>query len=889
MIELLAPAGNFDCLKAAVQNGADAVYFGGGNFNARNSANNFVGSELKEAIQYAKLRNVKINFTLNTLIKNDEFSDAINLAERVYELGCDAVIVQDLGLAKYIIKNLPGMDVHASTQMTIHNLEGVNALEKLGFARVVLSRELSLHEIEYICSHTKLEVETFIHGALCISYSGQCLFSSMVGGRSGNRGKCAQPCRLPYELLEISSPDSANNDAMNSEAMNSDAMNSDAMNLIKLSNANSNSEFINASSKAEFISSSKSAAFNRTNNKTKININNKIKTDDKIIDRGYLLSPKDLCGLNYIPSLIKAGVKSLKIEGRLKSPTYVATVTRIYRKYIDLAYSDQPYVVDPADIRELAQAFNRGGFSDGNFDSEPNKDYVFTEKSNNTGLFAGTISSVNAKRGLVSFKTQEPLAIGDKVLVEHEDTKYTISEMMLNNKNIKSAKPSNLITIGRLKGNIHSGDKIYKISDYATFDQVEKSLNIERKKIPLSAIVNIHIGEPISLEVTSQDDSGNYFSMSSEKTLDIIPDEATNYALTIDKVKAQLTKTTDTPFEFKYIKVNMDENVHLPKLSALNQLRRECIADLQQQAIKRFERKIDASSTETAIATINAKLPITSSLLTAIKNKKQKVAIYFDELNTNYDYSVLKKFDYAYVPYMYAIDDKYQKAITEISNKAKIYFAMPTVLKDNYRNIFFNHFEDTAKKFGTKGILITNLGCIDFFKDLKKKYEIIANYNLNIFNSNSLEELKKLGVQRFTLSPELDEGNLKLLATTSPIQSELIVYGKIPLMTIGYCPLGSCNKCHPHCDMKCRSGNKYYLKDRLGLKFRIIPDNVQTITTIYNSKTNSINYSNINPDVVRISVLDESVEDINNIISNVKEDKIFSGSEFTTGNLKRFV
>ena len=187
MVELLAPVGDFECLKAAVQNGADAVYFGGGNFNARASAHNFDNDELKEAIRYAKLRNVKINFTLNTLLKNEEFDAAIELANRIYELGCDAVIVQDLGLAKYIINNLPGMDVHASTQMTIHNIHGVNELERLGFKRVVLSRELPMHEIEYICSHTKLEVETFIHGALCISYSGQCLFSSSIGARSGKK------------------------------------------------------------------------------------------------------------------------------------------------------------------------------------------------------------------------------------------------------------------------------------------------------------------------------------------------------------------------------------------------------------------------------------------------------------------------------------------------------------------------------------------------------------------------------------------------------------------------------------------------------------------------------------------------------------------------------
>lgn len=183
-VELLIPVGDFDCLVAAVQNGADTVYFGSSMFNARNSATNFDIYTLEKAIDYAKLRNVKTNLTLNTLIKDDEFEEAINIAKKAYEFGIDAIIVQDLGLASYLIKNFPSLPIHASTQMTVHNLEGVLQLEKLGFKRVVLSRELSFEEIEYICKNSNVEIESFIHGALCISYSGQCLFSSSVGGRS---------------------------------------------------------------------------------------------------------------------------------------------------------------------------------------------------------------------------------------------------------------------------------------------------------------------------------------------------------------------------------------------------------------------------------------------------------------------------------------------------------------------------------------------------------------------------------------------------------------------------------------------------------------------------------------------------------------------------------
>lgn len=183
-IELLSPVGDSDCLKAAVQNGADSVYFGSNLFNARASANNFDINALKQAIEYCKLRNVKTNLTLNTLIKNDELNDAIDLAKTAYRFGIDAIIVQDFGLARFLIKHIPDLPIHASTQMSIHNLEGVKALQKLGFKRVVLSRELSADEIEYICKNSQIEIEAFVHGALCISYSGQCLASSMIGGRS---------------------------------------------------------------------------------------------------------------------------------------------------------------------------------------------------------------------------------------------------------------------------------------------------------------------------------------------------------------------------------------------------------------------------------------------------------------------------------------------------------------------------------------------------------------------------------------------------------------------------------------------------------------------------------------------------------------------------------
>ncbi|WP_018248448.1 DUF3656 domain-containing U32 family peptidase [Orenia marismortui] len=202
-VELLSPVGNWDSLYAAVQNGCDAVYLGGKSFNARENADNFSLEELKEVFDYAHIRGVKVYLTVNTLYKDSEVADVLEFIEKIYHYGVDAVILQDLGVARLVSLNFPDLELHASTQLTIHNLEGARYLEELGFSRVVVARELSIPEIKEIAEGSNLEVESFVHGALCISYSGQCLMSSLIGGRSGNRGRCAQPCRLPYTLVDL--------------------------------------------------------------------------------------------------------------------------------------------------------------------------------------------------------------------------------------------------------------------------------------------------------------------------------------------------------------------------------------------------------------------------------------------------------------------------------------------------------------------------------------------------------------------------------------------------------------------------------------------------------------------------------------------------------------
>lgn len=798
--ELLSPVGDFDCLKAAIQNGADAVYFGADSFSARASSTNFRLDQLAEAIDYAKIRNVKTNLALNTLIKNEELENAIQIVKVAYEAGIDAVIVQDLGLAKYLITNFPDLQIHASTQMTIYNLEGVKLAEKLGFSRVVLARELSISEIENICKNTNIEIEVFIHGALCMSYSGQCLLSSMIGGRSGNRGTCAQPCRLPYTLVKA--------DAVTTETL----------------------------------------------------------------DSGYILSTRDVCGLDYIPKLIKAGVKSFKIEGRMKNPEYVALVTKIYRKYIDLALSNEPYSVDYNDKKILMQVFNRGGFSSGHLQDEYNDELVYSEKPNNMGLYLGTVEKFNSEKGLVSLTSKEALSIGDTISIEKESGIYTISELMLGHSNIEESLPFQPVTIGRMKGNISVGDKIYKMSNKELNRIALKSLVKENRKAKFNCLVTVKKNQPLTMTVASVSDdphnifSNIYFTVSS----DTCPIEALNAPITADRVISQISKTKNTPFEFVNINVDIDADAFLPAVSALNELRRTAIERIEIVTKNRYSRdSLD-------------NLPDVNFDEAKIAKDKKKVSVLFNKFNKYFDYTLLEKVDDIYVPYKYFVDETCIESLKLLSKKYNLYIYMPTISK-NFAKYNYDKILESIPKI--KGFVISNISHLSLVQKYGDKYEFIANYTLNIFNNLTLEELSKNNISKYVISPELSKEVLNDLS--SKYNTEMIVYGNLPVMNTNYCLLGKSNKCYFKCQKQCNSYSDFYLKDRLGLEFKLNAEN--GITTLYNSKTTSIESSDLNVDSIRLDFLDESLSDINMAIRTHRNGGKLDGITYTNGNLNREV
>lgn len=813
--ELLSPVGDLECLKAAVQNGANTVYLGASSFNARARATNFNNENLKEAILYAKLRNVKVNLTLNTLLKENELNEAISLAVFAYNCGVDAIIIQDLGLAKFLHTNYPEITLHASTQMTVHNLEGVKQLEAFGFKRVVLSRELSISEIEYIRKNTNVELEVFIHGALCISYSGQCLFSSMVGNRSGNRGMCAQPCRLPYELY---------------------------------SNKN-------------------------------------------LLDKGFLLSPRDQSAIDFLPALIKSGIDCFKIEGRLKAPEYVATVTKIYRKYIDfiiknINLSDEELInqihtmieipneiTGLSDKEELLQVFNRGNFSKGHFENEPNTKLIYSKKPNNMGLYLGKIQNFNNQKGHITLKLENSISVGDRISINNEN--YTVSELMIKNKNYPTLDLGNTVTLGRMKGNISNGMSVFRIENKKLSTFAQSTFNSEKEllNIPFDAEITIKKGLPIKLTVYGK--TGFYKNLKVTIDSNIIPETAENQPVSKEKIIAQLSKTGNTPFCFENINIDLENNLFIPKISSLNELRRNAFAELENKVKEIYTFNINDDKNVSDNDSVTPLSPISSPSISLLLNI----------LNKNFNYTELAGIDALYIPYKYFLNSSYDFTLETLCNKFKVFLYMPSIMRENY----FGALNSTIEKslnFGVKGFVISHISQIESLR--KYNLPVIGNYTLNVYNNESIKTLKDFGLVKFTPSVELEKADLLELLNLASLPSELIVYGKTPLMTNNYCYLGKSNRCYKDCKKLCLENSKFYLKDRLGFEFRIVPDNTCTITTIYNSKITSINYTDFINKInsVRIDILDENLDDIQKIINKVKKNERFEGKDFTNGKIK---
>lgn len=766
-VELLAPVGSFEALKAAVQNGANAVYLGGKDFGARASANNFDRDELKEAVKYAHIRGVQVFVTTNTLRKENEIEDFLEYAKFLYDIDVDAIILQDIGMARLIKRELPDFELHASTQMVAHSLEDVKYLESVGFDRVVLAREVTVEEIKYICDNCKADIEVFVHGALCVCYSGQCLMSSMIGNRSGNRGRCAQPCRQRYELIDV----------YTGEVVNSNG--------------------------------------------------------------DYLLSPRDLNAIEEIDKVIDAGVHSLKIEGRMKRPEYVATVIDGYRKTIDEYLATNKLNVSDETINDLYTIFNRK-FTKGLLLGDVGKDMMNSQLPNNQGLYVGTVVDYNKKAKRLKIKLANTLKKGDGINLGGG----TIGRIIKN---------GNIETIGYkgetieldFVGEARKGQIVFKTSDSELMDRVQATFTQDKEFVKniIDAKITIKLGQkPI---LTLKDRYSNEATIEGDK----IVEEAMKVALSKEKVETQLRKLGNTPYELDLLEIELDDNVSLP-ISLLNQMRRDCIELLDKERVSIKNRKYKNKTVKYKPVLYN-------------RNKQQEISVKvknLEQLESALECGV----DRIYYEDTNTIDKAMSLAMKY--NKKVIYSA-PRII----RNKEYNHLAK-ANNAGVESVQVGNYGSIDYFKD--KKLNI--DYYLNAFNSETINYYKEIGADTLCISQELNINEIKETIKYTDINIESVVYGYTPLMITEYCPMGvivrDCKK--DKRVSKCKE-SIYALRNSKGDEFRVSQD-IFCRSTIYNSNVtcmldNLYELHEIGINVLRLDFTLEDKETVKEVIEAYQE------------------
>lgn len=729
--ELLSPAGSKEAVYAAVNNGADAVYVGGKQFGARAFAGNFDSAEMEEITDYCHLRGVKVYVTVNTLYKEKEVNDVLSFIKTVYEAGVDALIVQDLGVAMLIKEHFPQIALHASTQLTANSVEDVKFLKEKGFSKVVLSRELSLEEIKKIKNEVDIEIEVFVHGALCVCYSGQCIMSSMLGGRSGNRGRCAQICRLPFTLHN----------------------------------------------------------------------------GYKKVASGHLLSPKDIETLEILPKLIEAGIDSFKIEGRMKSPEYVAGTTGIYRRYIDEWFVNaDEYEAKLSDKKVLMQLFNRGGFSNGYFETHSGSDMMCPERPKTWGLMAGFVDSFNKKQGKAVIRTREPFVPGDGIEI------WTRTEPHVGTNISKPSRAGEYITVN-INGDINKNDPVYKTNDKALRDSLNKTWEKNTRTKAVSMEFTAFIGKKMTLKIWDND--GNLAFVDGD-----VVEKATGRAATKESIEERLRKTGGTAFGVESVIVNIDDDIFMP-VSVLNDLRRRAVEELERKIISSFKNRSEKAFSYKA--------------QNGISTKEKKLTVSVNTFSQFVAASFYRNVDTIYFELNRDLMENYKECIDMChKNDIKLFVALPRIYRD-YSEKLFGDSISKLKESSVDGFLIRSAGQ----KELIGNKPFAVDYNMNIFNRLTLNEWKKAGAEKVCLSPEL---NLSEIKQTGDFSSECIGYGYLPLMVTHQCPVGNFDgdkKDRMYCKNRGKE-NVYVLKDRKDEQFRVLTDCESCVAYILNGRPLSI-------------------------------------------------
>jgi len=808
-IELLAPAGDWDCMRAAVANGADAIFFGVEKFNARARANNFRADELPEIMAFLHSYGVKGFLTFNILVFENELEDAKWLIEACIDAGVDAVIVQDLGLVKMIRQLSPDFPIHGSTQMTITSPEAVEFTKPFDIERVVLGRENNLKQIRTIGEQAKLPMEVFVHGALCVSYSGQCLTSEMWGGRSANRGECAQACRLPYDLM--------------------------------------------------------------------------VDGEQKPMgDVAYLLSPKDLAALELVPELIEAGVVSFKIEGRLKSPEYVANVVSKYRAAIDRYFDGDRSAPPKEEIRELQQSFSRG-FTHGFLKGTNNKELVEGTFPKSRGVYMGRVERV--LRDAVICRIEAPLKRGDGIVFDAGDpTKKEeggrVYDLRRQGVKIEGEAGEGVrleIVAGRNDVDlrkVHVGDRIWKTSDPALDRRLRTTFETEKpyRVFPLHLQVRGSLGQPLKTWWTDVQ-KGTTIEIHSEMELEQAQKRPMDEAL----IAEQFGRLGGTVYQLDELKVELHGDLIVP-VRELNRMRREAVEQLAGERPKPpvyIKRSIDAYADADAQAAVNQERSANrANLKQTAKKAAEQLTVLCRSLE---QLEAAVKSDVGMVIADFEFIKQFPAGMALAREAGKpIALATPRIHMPNE-----NGYHANILKLQPDAVLVRNTGALYYYlrakaereKDGKPFPKLIGDFSLNIANHKAVQLFLDAGCELVTPSYDLNvQQMLDLLQKSDTSRMEMVIHQHLPMFHTEhcvYCTFLSDGTDYTNCGRPCEE-HSVSLQDRIGMSHPVRVDE-GCRNTVYNAIEQSgaeylRQFSDLGISTFRIEFLEETAEKVEEVI-----------------------
>jgi putative protease len=723
-LELLAPAGGFDALRAAVRNGADAVYLGTADLNARRGAENFTVESLAEACGYAHLRGAKVYLTANVVVLEHEMRAALEMVARAWEAGVDAVIVQDLGLLRVLRHSLPEIRLHASTQIDAHNAASVAALERLGVSRVTLARELSVAELAEMVAASTVELESFVHGSLCFCHSGQCFMSSMIGGRSANRGLCAQPCRLPYDLV---GPDGVLAD----------------------------------------------------------------------VPGRYLLSPKDLCGIGLLPRLLEAGVTALKIEGRMKSPEYVAVVVATYRAAIDRLLDDpSAFSVRDTELATLEEAFNRG-FTTGYLEDIRDDRMMSHLRPNNRGVPLGRVAATRPGHAVIAL--DRSLESADTIEFWTSTGRFAQQAGEMEFPEGKgTAAPSGMRVTVAVEKPVRPGDRVFRVQNAALVEAARRSWQSseERRAVPLRLRVRLRVGEPALVEATSH-------GLTAQATGPVV-EPARTKAVTADEVIEHVGRLGGTPYELAGAAVQLDTGAGIG-FSVLHQLRREAIARLDEQRLAPWARRgMRSAPMAPSLERRTAAAKGAPALVVAVSDPRSVRSC----RDAGADRVLLA------ASFAGTLPEGSGVLLPRVAHG----FEVPALIE--------------VARTAALPVVAGNLGLLAVVAESGLAVE--ADWGLNVVNPWAAAALEDLGASMVWASPELSGRQLAALVEASPLPVGAIVGGRLELMIAEHCVLQDAGTCDHLCRTCARRRQTWSLRDRKGYEMPVTTD-ADGRTHLYNA------------------------------------------------------